>query len=503
MNTSAYHWSLDELLAPWAGSDVPSIAVSGINLDSRLVVAGDVYLAVGGATTHGLRFAMSAIDAGAVAIVVSTMVDAQFDALFNAIGERGIPVVVLDQLETRCGLIASRFFGEPDKAMTILAVTGTDGKTSVCRFIANAFSAIDRTCGYIGTVGWGLGDELNDTALTTPDSVTLRRMLAIMRDQGAAYVALEASSHGIAEGRLDGLELDVAVLTNLGRDHLDYHITLEAYRAAKESLFRWDSLRAVVLNTDDQMGRDLLAQIDHIPRYSYSANGVHIESGAHHVSAANVVAHDTGVSFDLVTQAGTQAVNSELLGRFNVDNLLACYASLAACDIAANDASHALGSVKSVSGRMERLGGGDKPTVVIDYSHTPGALQVAIDAVRVHCANELWVVFGCGGDRDTGKRAPMARAARSADCVVVTDDNPRTEDSASIINEVMKGFDDLSRVTVIADRALAIRHALTHTKKGDLVLIAGKGHEDYQIIGTVRQPFSDREQAWQALESAS
>lgn len=506
MTAGAYNWSLDELLRPWAGtgeSAIPKLSVSGINLDSRLIEPGDVYLAVAGATTHGMRFALSAIDAGAVAVLVSTTVDAQFDSLIKNVDERGVPVIKMEELDDRCGLIASRFFDEPDKAMTLIAVTGTDGKTSVCQFIANAFSANHQSCGYIGTLGWGLGDELAETELTTPDSITLRRMLAVMRDKGAKFVALEASSHGIAEGRLDGLCLDVAVLTNLVRDHLDYHVTLEAYRAAKEQLFRWESLRAVVLNSDDQMGRDLLAQISTIPCYSYSPSGVSEAQSANHVSATNVVTHDSGISFDLVDHTGVKSIATQLLGRFNVDNLLACYASLLACDIAANDASHGLAGVHPVAGRMERLGGGNQPTVVIDFSHTPGALQVAIDAVRVHCANELWVVFGCGGDRDTGKRAPMAKAAQAADHIVVTDDNPRTESSDSIISEVMRGFTDRSRVTVIADRALAISHALTQAHKGDLVLIAGKGHEDYQIIGTVKHHFSDREQAWQALESAS
>ncbi len=499
MNAVAYNWTLDELLSPWIDSGVPSLRVSGINLDSRLVAAGDVYLAVAGATTHGMRFAHSAVEAGAVAVLVATPVDTQFDAIVKSVDQQGIPVIAVDGLEDLCGLIASRFFGEPDKAMTMLAVTGTDGKTSVCRFIASAFSANDQSCGYIGTLGWGIGDALQSTELTTPDSVTLRRMLATMRDQGAQCVALEASSHGIAEGRLDGLSLDVAILTNLGRDHLDYHITIEAYRAAKERLFRWDSLQAVVLNADDPMGRDLIADIRHIPCHSYSASGVSDVSSSQHVFATEVAAHDAGVSFNLNDQDGTHAIHTQLLGLFNVDNLLACYASLRACHVAANDACHSLSHVNPVAGRMERLGGGERPTVVVDFSHTPGALQVAINAVRVHCTKELWVVFGCGGDRDKGKRAPMAKAAQAADHVVVTDDNPRTENSASIIKDVMEGFDDLANVTVIADRSDAIAHALTHAQKGDLVLIAGKGHEDYQIIGTHKHHFSDREQAQHVL----
>ncbi len=503
-------WSLDTLLSPWASSTVPAIAVSGVNLDSRMVQPGDVYLAVGGATTHGMRFAQKAVDAGAVAVVCSTASAHQFTDVTTGLEQRNVPVIIVDELDAHCSAIASRCYHEPDKAMTIVAVTGTDGKTSVCRFIAQSLNASNQCCGYIGTLGWGIGDSLTETALTTPDSVTLARLLASMRDQGAKFIALEASSHGIAEGRLDGLSLDVAVLTNLGRDHLDYHGSIEAYREAKERLFSWDSLRAVVLNADDAMGRDLIDQIRHLACHSYSATGrttdvveADGESRLSVVFANNIQTDDSGLSFDLVDSDSEQHVSTTLLGRFNVDNLLACYSCLMACGLAANEAVHGLGCVTPVTGRMERLGGGDKPTVVIDFSHTPNALTVAIEAVRVHCLKQLWVVFGCGGDRDKGKRAPMAAAAEAADHAVLTDDNPRTESSVAIIGDVMQGFVHPEKVTVIADRADAIRHAISHARVGDLVLIAGKGHEDYQIIGTQKHHFSDREQALSVLGIAS
>lgn len=510
MKSASCQWSLDTLLSPWVGSVVPAVAVSGVNLDSRLVEAGDVYLAVAGAVTHGMHFAEKAADAGAVAVVCSAASAREFTDVVSRLEERDVPVVLVDELDDYCGAIASRCYHEPDKAMTIVAVTGTDGKSSVCRFIAQSLNANQQCCGYIGTLGWGVGDSLNETALTTPDSVTLRRLLASMRDQGAKFIALEASSHGIAEGRLDGLSLDVAVLTNLGRDHLDYHGSIEAYRAAKERLFRWESLRAVVLNADDAMGRDLIRQMTQLTCVSYSTAGststvveANDERRISTVLARNIQTDDSGLSFDLVDRSGVRRVSTTLLGRFNVDNLLACYGTLMACGVAANDAIHSVARVTPVAGRMERLGGGNKPTVVIDFSHTPNALHVAIEAVRVHCLERLWVVFGCGGDRDKGKRAPMAAAAEAADHVVLTDDNPRTERSESIISDVMQGFVHPDKVTVIADRADAIRHALTHARAGDLVLIAGKGHEDYQIIGTQKQHFSDREQALAVLGVAS
>ena len=508
MSAAPDTWSLDALLAPWTEQSLPPVAVAGLSLDSRWVRAGDLYLAVAGATTHGMHFADQAIDAGAVAVLTSDDLPTLYEATKNELQHRGIPVVSISELDNLCGLIAARFYGDPDKNVTLIAVTGTDGKTSVCRFIAQAMSANGMMCGYIGTLGWGVGEHLEATALTTPDAVMLRRLLAGMQDQGARYVAIEASSHGIAEGRLDGLAIDVAVLTNLGRDHLDYHITVEAYRAAKERLFHWPSLQAVVVNADDAMGRDLIDQIRQVPCFAYSTRVGSVEAdsiapASQIIEARNIVASDAGLAFDLVEASFNRQVVTELLGRFNIDNLLACYASMRACGVAANDAIHSLQAVTPVAGRMERLGGGDKPTVVIDYSHTPGALQVAIDAVRVHCKLSLWVVFGCGGDRDRGKRAPMAKAAQVAEHVVLTDDNPRTESSDAIINDAMAGFDNPQNVVVITDRAAAIRFAVTQAVSGDLVLIAGKGHEDYQIVGTEKHHFSDREQALAALESCS
>ena len=510
MTSLCAQWSLDTLLSPWAVNSVPAIAVSGVNLDSRMVEQGDVYLAIEGATTHGMHFAEKAVETGAVAVACSAASKDEFSDVVSRLEQRNVPVVIVNELTSCCGAIASRYYHEPDQSMTIVAVTGTDGKTSVCRFIAQSLNAISQSCGYIGTLGWGVGDALNDTALTTPDSVTLRRLLASMRDQGAKFIALEASSHGIAEGRLDGLSLDVAVLTNLGRDHLDYHGSIEAYRAAKERLFGWESLQAVVLNADDAMGRDLIRDITHVARIAYSTSDSqcgHVETNNDSrfsaLYATNIDTDDSGLAFDLVSGVVKQRISTTLLGRFNVDNLLACYGSLIACGVAANDAIHGIGSVTPVAGRMERLGGGDKPTVVIDFSHTPNALTVAIEAVRVHCTNRLWVVFGCGGDRDKGKRAPMASASEAADHIVLTDDNPRTERSETIINDVMQGFADHHKVTVIADRADAIRHAINRAEPGDLVLIAGKGHEDYQIVGAQKHHFSDREQALAVLGSAT
>jgi UDP-N-acetylmuramoyl-L-alanyl-D-glutamate--2,6-diaminopimelate ligase len=501
-------WTLDALLETICSEAVPALPVSGVCLDSRLVEAGDVYLAVSGATTHGMRFAKAAVKSGAVAVLVSTAGMVAYADTVKELLESSCPVIEVSELDSLIAVIASRFYGSPDQFLTLIAVTGTDGKTSVCRFIAQAFAAANKPCGYIGTLGWGMGETLQSTELTTPDAVTLRRMLAQLRDQGAQLVALEASSHGIAEGRLDGLSLDVAVLTNLGRDHLDYHKTMDAYRAAKSQLFTWSGLRAVVLNGCDELGQTLLAD-SLLDRYAYfaSSDDQRISTLSNdlivNIGASDIATNDTGLEFTLTEGENVGAVRTSLLGRFNVDNLLACYASLRACGIAANEARYCVAKVTPVTGRMERFGGVNNPTVVVDFSHTPQSLRVAIEAARIHCSGKLWVVFGCGGDRDPGKRAPMAAAAESADCIVLTDDNPRTEQSQDIIDDVMAGFQTPSRVTVIADRASAIAHAVELATTEDLILIAGKGHENYQVIGTTRHAYSDREQVLAALEKAS
>lgn len=503
-------WNVQELLDEWLTEPAPELNIQGVCLDSRLIAEGDLYLAVSGATTHGIRFASAAVTAGACAVAIAPEVLHDHQEHIIALQESATPILIIENLEQHCAAIASRFYGDPDQHMTLIAVTGTDGKTSVCRFIAQALTTADRVCGYIGTVGWGFGESLQSVALTTPDAVSIRRMLALMRAQGAELVALEASSHGLAEGRLDGLSLDVAVLTNMGRDHLDYHKTVEAYKAAKAQLFAWPDLKSCVVNGCDSFGQELLASALPMPQfvyYSHSQSDITpVPTDAHcaqvSIQATDVKSADEGLKFRLHEGDVSGNVNTTLLGRFNVDNLLACYASLRACGVAANEAIHCLSSVKPVDGRMERFGGEHKPTVVVDFSHTPQALSVAIEAARLHCAGRLWVVFGCGGDRDPGKRAPMAAAAEAADHVILTDDNPRTEASQNIIDQAMKGFRHPDAITVIADRAAAIHHAVTTAQPDDLVLVAGKGHEDYQIIGTTRHPFSDRAHVVSALELA-
>jgi len=320
---------------------------------------------------------------------------------------------------------------------------------------------------------------------------------------------LEASSHGLEEGRLDAVNIDVAVLTNFGRDHLDYHDGLSAYKRAKARLFSWPDLRFVVLNAQDELGQELVQQLTQQTQVSSvvffpnekSSNDKALEADVL-VHAESVELQNNGLQFVLVDNDQRFVQQSRLMGEFNVENLLACHGALRALGHAANDSSRALQHVAQVPGRIEHFSAHNKPTAIVDYAHTPQALAAVIAAVRNHCAGDLWVVFGCGGDRDPGKRAPMGIAAEQADHVIVTDDNPRTERSEDILDQIVAGMQQPERALVIPDRADAIAHALNHAANKDLVLIAGKGHEDYQIVGTQKRDFSDRDTVQRFMQEA-
>jgi len=484
---------LDELLDGFAAEDdIPALSVHGLNLDSRCVTVGDVYLAVQGTVSHGLEFAQAAEKAGASATLIDATDVSAEDARLTALAK---PVIRVTNLAMVAGPLASRFFGHPTRQLEVCGVTGTDGKTSVCRFISEALCQQGQVTGYIGTIGWGIGEELEPNPLTTPDPVTLQRMFKSLRERGATAVALEVSSHALAQGRVNGVAFDVAVLTNFGRDHLDYHGSVANYSAAKELLFAWPNLRGVVLNVDDPLGQKLYLQMgekDPKPTVlGFSTNSqVDQESD---VVASDIVADENGLAFTLSANAFHTETRSPLLGRFNVQNLLASFGALTLLGVAANDAIAQLTAVRSVPGRMEHFTAQGAANAVVDYAHTPQALEAAIRTLRLHCRGRLIVVFGCGGDRDTGKRQLMGEvAAEFADAIIVTDDNPRTENSQDIINQVMTGVPSASNVKVINDRSLAITTALQEASPEDWVLVAGKGHEDYQIIGTTVHPFSDR-----------
>jgi UDP-N-acetylmuramoyl-L-alanyl-D-glutamate--2,6-diaminopimelate ligase len=491
--TSAAH-TLHELFAGMAAVE-PSrdTEIAGLSLDSRAIQHGDCFFACSGTAREGTEFIGDAIRAGAVAVAV----DQQVSEL--SLDPR-IPVVKVRNLKSRLGLIADRFYGSPSHHLRVIGVTGTNGKTSVSHFIAEALSGSPKygPCGLIGTLGYGLWGALEPPATTTPDSISLHRLMAEMLDHQAHAVAMEVSSHGLAQGRVSGVAFDIAVFTNLSRDHLDYHGTMEDYGETKRLLFQSRGLRAAVINLDDPWGREILAGLPAGTRavgYSLEeARSPEFPSSVPLIEGRLLAMRSEGLTMDIVSPAGCGTLKTQLLGRFNAYNLLAALGVLIELGMPFATAIERLSRVSGVPGRLERFGGRGRPLVVVDYAHTPDGLEQALYALRDVCGGRLWCVFGCGGDRDPGKRPLMAQVAEElADQVIVTSDNPRGEDPMAIIEEILSGMRHRKRVRVEPDRAEAIALAIRQASRNDVVLIAGKGHETYQEIAGQRLPFSDRE----------
>jgi UDP-N-acetylmuramoyl-L-alanyl-D-glutamate--2,6-diaminopimelate ligase len=397
--------------------------------------------------------------------------------------------VWIDGLRENLGPIASRFFGDPSESMTVIGVTGTNGKTSTVHLLAQALHRAGHAVATIGTLGAGLAGDVAAGVRTTPDAIAVQGLLATFRDEGATHVAMEVSSHALDQGRVNAVAFDLAVFTNLTRDHLDYHGTMQAYGHAKERLFAWPGLDAAIINVDDPFGRALAMRArDNLAVIRYG-----VERDDADLVASKIATGTSGLGFHLKTPWGEGDVATRLLGRFNVSNVLAVAACLGRLGLSFDAIRDALAHLEPVSGRMNRLGGDSAlPLVVVDYAHTPDALEQALTSLRAHAHGALICVFGCGGERDAGKRPEMGRIAEAlADLVIVTDDNPRGEDGNTIVDEIIAGFENPERVTVERDRRKAIALAIHAAHAGDIVLIAGKGHEPYQEIAGVRHPFDD------------
>ncbi len=469
-----------------------------LHCDSRKIGAGDGFIAWPGAATDGRRHVASALLRGATACLVEREgVDVySFDSQ---------AIASYDQLKAATGPVAAAYFEHPSGQLDVLAVTGTNGKTSTAWWLAQALSnvrgAAAMPCGLIGTLGTGRPPKVEFVGLTTPDPVLLQRQFRKFVDEGLKACAIEASSVGIVERRLDGTHIRVAIFTNFTQDHLDYHGTMQAYWEAKAELFRWPGLRAAVVNIDDEKG-DALAQ-------SIGAAGLDLWT----VSCqrpARLSAHDIGYDLQglrFVVQEGGErhALATQLIGQYNVSNLLGVLGAMRALGISLGDAVRACTGLLPVPGRMERLQDAGKPVVAIDYAHTPDALDKALLALKPLAAQrggKLWCVFGCGGDRDPTKRPLMAAVVeKNADRVVVTSDNPRGEKPENIISQILLGLSHHECVQVQADRALAIAQTVAGADAGDVILVAGKGHEDYQEVSGVKHPFSDKVHAQAALDA--
>lgn len=479
-----------EAPAQWAQTAVPSLVS-----DSRQVQPGSVFVALAALHHDARSHIPAALAAGAGAVLA----EAGGEWLAHRVID-GVPVLVVPELTQRLGEFAARFHDEPAQTMTVMAVTGTNGKTSIANLMAGAALALGQRSAVIGTLGNGFYGELAASQFTTPDPLQLQRLLAGFRDQGARLVAMEASSHGLEQGRMVGTPIHTALFTNLTRDHLDYHGDMASYAAAKGRLFAWPGLQAAVINADDAQGaiyQQQLAAGVRCLRYSLQA-----DSDAE-IVAESVQPSLSGLLLQVRTPWGRIALRSPLLGRFNASNLLAVLGGLLTLGYSLEQSAQALSTVAPVAGRMQCLRDGQSPLAVVDYAHTPDALEQALKAAREHTEGKLWCVFGCGGGRDTGKRSEMGRiAATLADTVVLTTDNPREEAPESILHDIQQGLAGRP-ATIIADRAEAIAHALKNAASDDVVLIAGKGHETYQEIMGVRYPFNDVEQVRLALSTRS
>ncbi|MFC2277767.1 MAG: UDP-N-acetylmuramoyl-L-alanyl-D-glutamate--2,6-diaminopimelate ligase [Cardiobacterium hominis] len=464
---------LKGLTAATADRDIAAIAT-----DSRALTSQTLWLAARGISHHALDFYNPELHPAAIA----------YEPPYE---NPPADAIACEQLGAHLGEIAARFYDHPARALKLIGVTGTDGKSSLVHFLAQATGGA-----MLGTIGYGKLDALEPASHTTPDPLRVQQYLARFRDAGIETVAMEVSSHALAQGRVAAVEYHIGVFTNLSRDHLDYHRDMEDYFLAKASLFA-RPLPVAVINIDDAHGRRLLDENRVHPKTRVIA--VSSQNHAHPRAALTLRARDIvlspdGIAYTLETEAEQVAIQSGLLARFNVDNLLNTAACLLALGTPFAAIPAKLAALHGVPGRAERIGLGNGAAAIIDYAHTPAALANILQGVRAHVPGKLWCIFGCGGDRDRGKRPLMAQAAEQyADAVVITDDNPRTENPADIIADSLRGMGHREKAWIKRPREEAIRFVLPQLEVGDAVVIAGKGHEDYQILGTTKHHYSDQE----------
>lgn len=479
-------------------AEIPELSITGLALDNRQTQAGMAFVALQGTRQHGLAYAQAAVEAGAVVVLYEPVPNLVIPSLT-------VPLVAVPQLPEVLGLIAQRFYQVTADDLYAIGITGTDGKTSTTHFIAEALAYLAEPAAVLGTLGVGKPGHLEKGTHTTPDAIQVQKQFNDLKQQGFKTVAMEVSSHALDQGRVNGVQFDLAVLTNLTRDHLDYHGTVEAYAEAKRKLFHWPGLQQVVLNLDDAFGQRLSAELAHssVKIWGYGV-GDSANYPPHAVIATSARFDAQGIQANLSTPLGKGELRAPILGRFNLHNLLAALSVLLAKGLALEPALTALQQVATVPGRMQRVqvqGKAEGVLVVVDFAHTPTALQQALQAAKVHTTERLICVFGCGGDRDAGKRPVMAQIAeQEANLVIVTDDNPRTENPDTIFANIRAGFNQPEVVHFEHNRAAAIRLAIQQAKSGDTVVIAGKGHETVQILADRSIPFDDRTQASLALQ---
>jgi UDP-N-acetylmuramoyl-L-alanyl-D-glutamate--2,6-diaminopimelate ligase len=466
--------------------------IVGLAVDSRQVKPGYLFLAYRGILHDGRDYIPDAIAKGASAILVDVA-----EKSLPSLRHSTVPCIAVPYLKELIPEMAAQFYHYPARSLRIMGVTGTNGKTSCTHFMAEALHRLGISSGMIGTLGNGLYGNLKETALTTPDPITLQKTFSELLSQGVKTVAMEVSSHSLDQGRVKGIEFEVGVFTNLTQDHLDYHGTMDNYGRAKQKLF--DQARFSVINADDKFGRQLIMAL---PEENLFVYGIENYSTKNFIYAEKIQLALSGIHATLHSPWGTGDIHVPLIGRFNLSNLLAAFTTLCIMGVPFEQVLQSMKHLTPVPGRMQTLGGVTQPLVVVDYSHTPDSLEKALMALRAHCQGKLLCLFGCGGDRDRGKRPLMAKIAEQyADYVMVTDDNPRTEDPKQIVKDILCGFSDPAKINVQHSRSKAIQDIIQSAQLGDCVLIAGRGAEPYQQIGMEKIPFSDVLQAQAALHS--
>ncbi|MGX1111879.1 UDP-N-acetylmuramoyl-L-alanyl-D-glutamate--2,6-diaminopimelate ligase [Pseudoalteromonas sp. MBR-15] len=471
-----------------------SLLVNQLRLDSRDVHPGDVFVAIKGHQLDGGQFIKKAIENGAVAVIADRL--CEFESHFE-------PLYLVSDLAKKLPALAAAFYQQPSAELDLVGVTGTNGKSTTTAMIAHLAQQCHKSAAVIGTLGYGHPEQLTPLANTTPSSVDLQRILSELRDQHMNVVAMEVSSHGLVQQRVDHCQFKAAVFTNLSRDHLDYHGTMDAYGDAKLMLLRDHNPETVVLNQDDAQVEQWLEKYDFKNLICYGHKNL-APKGARYVYFSDVVYSNTGISATFETSWGHAEVQSALFGEFNLYNLAAAMATLLGMGYPLSQLVDACKSLQPVAGRMQAFSAPGQPTCIVDYAHTPDALALALQALQKHVPGGVSCVFGCGGDRDKGKRPMMAKAAEgNADRIIVTSDNPRSEDPNAIIADVVAGLEHPERAHCEADRARAISYAIEQANADDVILIAGKGHEDYQIIGDQRIDFCDRQYVQQQLKEKS
>ncbi|MGR6982055.1 UDP-N-acetylmuramoyl-L-alanyl-D-glutamate--2,6-diaminopimelate ligase [Testudinibacter sp. P27/CKL/0425] len=468
---------------------LPRLSLQRITLDSRKVQTDDLFVALIGHRQDGRKFILQALEKGASAVLAQTEAPEQHLTITT---QQNVVIIHYYQLDKHLSAIAGEFYNHPSKQLTLVGVTGTNGKTTVAQLLAQWVQLLGKPSAVMGTIGNGLYGKTVEAANTTGSAAEVQANLADFVQQGAEFAVMEVSSHGLVQHRVEALHFKTALFTNLSRDHLDYHQTMQAYAAAKFRLFSELDCENQVINADDEIGAEWLAQLPQAVAVSCDPN-YQID---HHpyLYAEKIAFHDDGATIGFQSSWGSGELRSRLIGSFNVSNLLLVTATMLQLGYSLAKLCVTVNQLNGVCGRMEMFSAKNRPMAIVDYAHTPDALQKALQAARLHCKGRLWCVFGCGGDRDSGKRPLMgAIAEQFADEVILTDDNPRTEDPSLILQDIQAGLKQPQNASIIHGRELALQYAIQQAQADDVVLIAGKGHEDYQIIGDIKLHFSDQE----------